>query len=96
MRLLCACAAQSSASGIPGVQNRDLGRPTVIRWPVPNCVRIASTVAERYSVPRKRSFSAVAFATVILVPPVAAIPWMLIAFTEYVFISAKGTAALPH
>jgi hypothetical protein len=57
---------------------------------------MAAAVAERYSVPRQKSFSAVAFATVILVPIVAALQWMLIAFTEYVFVSSKSSAALPH
>jgi hypothetical protein len=57
---------------------------------------MASTVAARYSVPRKKSFSAVVFATIILVPLVVAIQSILIVFTEYVFISAKGATALPH
>jgi hypothetical protein len=57
---------------------------------------MAGTVAGRYSAPREKSFSAVVFATMILVPLVVVIQGMLVAFTEYVFISAKGSAALPH
>jgi hypothetical protein len=57
---------------------------------------IARTIAERYSAPRKRSFSAVVFATTVLVPIVIAVQWVPIVFTEYVFISAKSSAALPN
>jgi hypothetical protein len=57
---------------------------------------IAATVAERYSAPRKKSFSAVVFAATILFPLVVVIQGMLLWFTEYVFITAKGSAVLPH
>jgi hypothetical protein len=57
---------------------------------------MASTIAARCSVPRRKSFSAVVFGTMVLFPLVAAIQSMLIVFTEYVFISAKGVTALPN
>jgi hypothetical protein len=57
---------------------------------------MVSTVAERYSVPKVKSFSAFAFAMTILLPPIALIEGLLVAYTEYVFISVGGTGALPH
>jgi hypothetical protein len=57
---------------------------------------MAATVAERYSVPKVRSFSAFTFAMVTLVPPIAVVQGFLVAYTEYAFISVNGPAALSH
>ncbi|MGA3345704.1 MAG: hypothetical protein ABSC76_12620 [Terracidiphilus sp.] len=63
-------------------------------WPLlaVSCVGsalMATSIAEKYSVPRIKCLSAFAFAMVILVPPIIFVQGILLAYTEFAFISVK-------
>jgi hypothetical protein len=57
---------------------------------------MATAFTDRYSVPRLKSFSALAFAMMVLVPPILLLEGVLVAYIEFTFISASGLAPLSH
>jgi hypothetical protein len=91
--------AQLVIAGNRNDLTNDVGDLCFLRLLAESCLGsalLASTIADRYSVPRPKSFSALSFAMIVLVPPILFAQGVLVAYVEFIYMSAKGLTTLSY